>query len=90
MLAAFKLNVDALIRLIIVASGAWLSLYVFRVLMRFVAPAPLADVVAIPFAIALGVALYVHPGGTSSTSLGPLWAPRRRACSASASASSRH
>jgi presenilin-like A22 family membrane protease len=61
MLAAFKLNVDALIRLIIVASGAWLSLYVFRVLMRFVAPAPLADVVAIPFAIALGVALYVHP-----------------------------
>lgn len=61
MLAAFKLGIDALIRMVIVASGAWLSLYVFRVLVRFVVPNPVADVVAVPFAIALGIALYVYP-----------------------------
>lgn len=61
MLAAFKLGIDALIRVVIVASGAWLSLYVFRVLARFVVPTPVADVIAVPFAIALGIALYVYP-----------------------------
>jgi presenilin-like A22 family membrane protease len=61
MLAAFKLGVDELIRIAIVGSGAWLSLYVFRVLAQVVVPASTADVAAIPFAIALGVALYVHP-----------------------------
>ncbi len=61
MLVAFKLGVDGIIRLLVVASGAWLSLYVFRVLIRWVLPAGTADVVAIVFALGLGVALYVYP-----------------------------
>jgi len=61
MLAAFKLGVDELIRLLVVGSGAWLSLYVFSVL---VPPAPLVggiNVVALVGALVIGVALYAYP-----------------------------
>ena len=61
MLAAFKLGVDGLIRVVIVASGAWLSLYVFRVLLRWALPTSGADVVAVVLAVGLGVALYAYP-----------------------------
>lgn len=61
MLAAFRLGIDALIRLLIVASGAWISLYVLSVL---VPPAPTVfgtNAVALGGALALGVALYAYP-----------------------------
>jgi len=61
MLAAFKLGVDELIRLLVVGSGAWLSLYVFSVL---VPPAPLVlgiNAIALVGAVAIGVGLYVYP-----------------------------
>ena len=61
MLAAFKLGVDELIRVLVVGSGAWLSLYVFSVL---VPPAPEVggvNVIALVGAIVIGVALYAYP-----------------------------
>ncbi|MFW6316913.1 MAG: presenilin family intramembrane aspartyl protease PSH, partial [Halorubrum sp.] len=53
MLAAFKYNFDGAIRLLIVGVSAWLSWYVFSALVP-----PLAA--AVP-AMAVGVALLVHP-----------------------------
>jgi presenilin-like A22 family membrane protease len=62
MLVAFKLGVDQFIRFLVVASGAWLSLYVFSVL---VPPAPTVlggfNVIALGAALAVGVALWAYP-----------------------------
>jgi presenilin-like A22 family membrane protease len=61
MLAAFKLGGDEVIRLLIVASSAWLGLYVFSVL---VPPAPAVlgvNAIALAGAVAIGIALYAYP-----------------------------
>jgi presenilin-like A22 family membrane protease len=59
MLAAFKFDADELVRLFVVFAGAWLSLYVFRILV----PRSIAAGGAVPIVLAglLGVALYVYP-----------------------------
>ncbi|WP_254274052.1 presenilin family intramembrane aspartyl protease PSH [Haloarcula marina] len=61
MLLAFKYDADQLIRGLVVFSGAWLSLYVFRVLVPPVVTVGGFNVLAIGLAAALGVALLVHP-----------------------------
>ncbi|MFB6309063.1 MAG: presenilin family intramembrane aspartyl protease PSH [Haloarculaceae archaeon] len=66
MLAAFRYGVDQLIRAIVVLAGAWLSLYLFRVLVPpVVAPAVpgvgTINLLAWVLAGGLGVALYVYP-----------------------------
>ena len=61
MLAAFKLGVDELIRLLVVASGAWLSLYVFSVLAPPAPPILGVNALALGGAIAIGVGLYAYP-----------------------------
>jgi len=61
MLAAFKLGVDELIRLLVVASGAWLSLYVFSVLVPPAPPILGVNSVALGGALAIGIALYAYP-----------------------------
>jgi presenilin-like A22 family membrane protease len=65
MLAAFRFGGERVIRLVIVASGAYISLFVFRLIVPPVVSVPLdgvsVNVVAVGAALALGVALYVHP-----------------------------
>ncbi len=61
MLAAFKFGVDEFIRLLVIGSGAWLSLYVFQVLIPPVVTVGSFNVVAVACAAGLGVALYVYP-----------------------------
>ena len=61
MLLAFRYDADQLIRGVIVFSGAWLSLYVFRVLVPPVVTVSGFNVVAIGLATLLGVGLLVHP-----------------------------
>jgi len=61
MLGAFKLGVDELIRLLVVASGAWLSLYVFSVLVPPAPPILGVNSVALGGALAIGIALYAYP-----------------------------
>jgi len=61
MLAAFKLGVDELIRLLVVGSGAWLSLYVFSVLVPPAPPILGVNAIALAGAVVIGVALYAYP-----------------------------
>ena len=61
MLLAFRYDADQLIRGVIVFSGAWLSLYVFRVLVPPVVSVAGFNLLAIGLATGLGVALLVHP-----------------------------
>jgi len=61
MLLAFRYNADQLIRGLIVFSGAWLSLYVFRVLVPPVYTVSGVNVLAVGLAVALGIGLLVHP-----------------------------
>ncbi|MBX0321524.1 hypothetical protein EGH21_00635 [Halomicroarcula sp. F13] len=61
MLLAFRYDADTLIRGLIVFSGAWLSLYVFRVLIPPVVVAGGVNVLAVGLAALLGVGLLVHP-----------------------------
>ena len=61
MLAAFRYNVDQLIRGLIVFSGVWLSLYVFQVVVPPVLTAGGFNLVAVALAGAIGVGLLVHP-----------------------------
>jgi presenilin-like A22 family membrane protease len=59
MLAAFKYDGDQLVRLFVVFAGAWLSLYVFEILVP--ASVALGGLVPLALAVILGIALYVHP-----------------------------
>jgi len=61
MLLAFRYDADQLIRGVIVFSGAWLSLYVFRVLVPPVLTVSGFNALAIGLATLLGVGLLVHP-----------------------------
>ena len=61
MLAIIKYNVERLIRAVIVASGVYLSWYVFSVLVPPVVTYQGANVPAIAAALALGIALYAYP-----------------------------
>ncbi|MEF8781837.1 MAG: presenilin family intramembrane aspartyl protease PSH [Haloarculaceae archaeon] len=65
MLGAIKLGVDALIRAFVVFAGAYISLFVFRIVVPPVLTVPVGgeaiNVLAWGGAIALGIALYVHP-----------------------------
>ncbi|MFC7021444.1 MULTISPECIES: presenilin family intramembrane aspartyl protease PSH [Haloarcula] len=61
MLAAFKFNVDQLIRAVIVFSGAWLSLFVFRVVVPPVLTVGGLNVVAWGLAALIAVGLLVYP-----------------------------
>ncbi|MBV0923330.1 hypothetical protein KTS45_03885 [Halomicroarcula limicola] len=61
MLLAFRYDADQLIRGLVVFSGAWLSLYVFRVLIPPVVTYGGINVLAVGLAAALGIALLVHP-----------------------------
>jgi presenilin-like A22 family membrane protease len=65
MLGAIKLGVDALIRAFVVFAGAYISLFVFRIVVPPVLTVPVGgtaiNALAWGGAIALGIALYVHP-----------------------------
>ncbi|MFC6862553.1 presenilin family intramembrane aspartyl protease PSH [Halomicroarcula sp. GCM10025817] len=61
MLAAFKFNVDQLIRAIVVFSGAWLSLFVFRVVVPPVVTVGGFNVVAWGLAALVAAGLLVYP-----------------------------
>ena len=61
MLLAFRYDADQLIRGVIVFSGAWLSLYVFRVVVPPVVTAGSVNVLAAGLAALLGIGLLVHP-----------------------------
>ena len=61
MLVAFRYDVDQLIRGLIVFSAAWLSLYVFQVLVPPVLTYAGLNVVAVALALALGGALLLYP-----------------------------
>ncbi|WP_336337934.1 presenilin family intramembrane aspartyl protease PSH [Haloarcula brevis] len=61
MLLAFRYEVDQLIRGLIVFSAAWLSLYVFQVLIPPVVTYAGLNVVAVLSALGLGAALLVYP-----------------------------
>lgn len=61
MLLAFRYDVDQLIRGLIVFSSAWLSLYVFQVLVPPVFTYAGINVVAALLALGLGTALLVYP-----------------------------
>ncbi|GGN86909.1 presenilin family intramembrane aspartyl protease PSH [Haloarcula pellucida] len=61
MLLAFRYEADQLIRALIVFSGAWLSLYVFRVLVPPVLVVEGVNVLAVGLAALLGLGLLVHP-----------------------------
>jgi len=61
MLLAFRYDVDQLIRGLIVFSAAWLSLYVFQVLVPPVLTYAGLNVVAVVLALGLGTALLVYP-----------------------------
>jgi len=61
MLLAFRYDADQLIRGVIVFSGAWLSLYVFRVLVPPVYTVGGINVLAVGLGAGLGIALLVHP-----------------------------
>jgi len=61
MLLAFRYEVDQLIRGLIVFSAAWLSLYVFQVLVPPVLTYAGLNVVAVLLALCLGTALLVYP-----------------------------
>ncbi len=61
MLLAFRYDVDQLIRGLIVFSSAWLSLYVFQVLVPPVLTYAGLNVVAVLLALGLGTALLVYP-----------------------------
>ena len=65
MLAAIKLDAEALIRAFVVFAGAYISLFVFRAVLPPVVTVPVAgttlDVLAWAGAVAIGVALWVYP-----------------------------
>jgi presenilin-like A22 family membrane protease len=61
MLLAFRYDVDQLIRGLIVFSAAWLSLYVFQILVPPVLTYAGLNVVAVLSALGLGTALLVYP-----------------------------
>jgi presenilin-like A22 family membrane protease len=61
MLLAFRYDVEQLIRGVIVFSGAWLSLYVFRVLVPPALMISGVNAIAVGLAAVLGLALLVHP-----------------------------
>ncbi|QIO22546.1 presenilin family intramembrane aspartyl protease PSH [Haloarcula sp. JP-L23] len=61
MLLAFRYEADQLIRALIVFSGAWLSLYVFRVLVPPLLVVEDVNVLAVGLAVLLGLGLLVHP-----------------------------
>jgi presenilin-like A22 family membrane protease len=61
MLLAFRYDVDQLIRGLIVFSAAWLSLYVFQVLVPPVLTYAGLNVVAVALALGLGAALLLYP-----------------------------
>ncbi|GCF12907.1 hypothetical protein Harman_08420 [Haloarcula mannanilytica] len=61
MLLAFRYDVDQLIRDLIVFSAAWLSLYVFQVLVPPVFTYAGLNVVAVALALGLGAALLLYP-----------------------------
>ena len=65
MLGAIKLGVDALIRAFVVFAGAYISLFVFRIVVPPVLTVPVGgqsiNALAWGGAVALGIALYVHP-----------------------------
>ncbi|WP_135302492.1 presenilin family intramembrane aspartyl protease PSH [Haloarcula amylovorans] len=61
MLLAFRYDADQLIRGLVVFSGAWLSLYVFRVIIPPVVTYGGINVLAVGLAAVLGIALLVHP-----------------------------
>jgi len=61
MLLAFRYDVDQLIRGLVVLSGAWLSLYVFNVVVPPLATYGGLNLLAAGLATGLGVALLVHP-----------------------------
>jgi presenilin-like A22 family membrane protease len=65
MLGAIKLGVDGLIRAFVVFAGAYISLFVFRIVVPPVLTVPVGgqsiNALAWGGAVALGIALYVHP-----------------------------
>ncbi|MHC3380156.1 presenilin family intramembrane aspartyl protease PSH [Haloarcula sp. H-GB5] len=61
MLLAFRYDVDQLIRGLIVFSAAWLSLYVFQVVVPPVFTFAGLNVVAVLLALGLGTALLIYP-----------------------------
>ncbi|MFB6222542.1 MAG: presenilin family intramembrane aspartyl protease PSH [Haloarcula sp.] len=61
MLLAFRYDVDQLIRGLIVFSAAWLSLYVFQVLVPPMLTYAGLNVVAVALALGLGATLLVYP-----------------------------
>jgi len=61
MLMAFRYDADQLIRGLIVFSGAWRSVYVFRVRVPPVLAVSGVNVVAVVLAASLGLAMLVHP-----------------------------
>jgi len=61
MLLAFRYDADQLIRGVIVFSGAWLSLYVFRVLVPPLVTVGGINLLAVGLAALLGIGLLVHP-----------------------------
>jgi presenilin-like A22 family membrane protease len=65
MLAVIRFGVDWLLRVLLVGAGAYIGLFVFRVLLPPVATVPVAGfpvhILAWAAALALGVLLWVHP-----------------------------
>jgi presenilin-like A22 family membrane protease len=61
MLLAFKYGVDSFVRLLIVGASAWLSLYLFRLVVPDAFAVGGVNLGAIALAIGLGAALYVYP-----------------------------
>jgi len=61
MLLAFRYNADQLIRGVIVFSGAWLAMFVFRVVVPPVVTVGGVNVLAVGLAALLGIGLLVHP-----------------------------
>jgi len=61
MLLAFRYNADQLIRGVIVFSGAWLAMFVFRVVVPSVVTIGGVNILAVGLAALLGIGLLVHP-----------------------------
>ena len=61
MLLAFRYDADQLIRGVIVFSGAWLALFVFRVIIPPVVTVGGVNATAVGLATLLGIGLLVHP-----------------------------
>ena len=61
MLAAFRYDADQLVRGLVIVSGAWLSLYVFRVVVPPVAAIGGVNLLAVAFAFAIGLGLLLYP-----------------------------